>query len=490
MRALALIIGNSKYENDELLTPTNDANDVAEKLKHFGFVVKKDINIDFDKFNFLVDNFGNELNNFDVGLFYFAGHGMQIDGDNFLTVTNTNFDSEVSAKYSSFTLNKVLDYMHKAKNETNIVILDACRNNPFEKRWTRSVTQSGLAPFHAPKGTFIALATSPGEVASNGIGRNGLYTHCLLRHLDEPKVQIEELFKRVRNSVFTFSGGKQTTWEHTSLTGQFIFNSGGYIQASTTQYSVEAIADKAYVLNESEVDNIIKDLKSHNWYTQNPAIKKIHQLEPEKIEKDKLFILGRNILQSAHGAEKSAKAFLENIETNIKRFSYEGQNHLLNGILFEIYFDAEGRFRGQNLKTVFFDKIISLLKNEEFDSSFLFIQEQLQPFSDELVFIPSSNVNSINLDLVLEEVESDDVIEYKVKEIKHEVKELLKREEDSWIFRNDGQVAYEPYTLPRLKKTIAKQLAIPEPFLNLSTNYTLDAFSKILYPFGYTLAKN
>jgi len=488
MRALALVIGNSKYE-DELITPENDANDLADKLKSFGFIVKKDIDVDLDKFNTLVDSFGTELNNFDIGLFYFAGHGMQIDGDNFLTATNTNFDTEVSAKYSSVTLYKVLAYMNKAKNETNIIILDACRNNPYEKKWSRNIKQNGLAPLHAPKGTLIAFSTSPGEIALNGSGRNGLYTHCLLTYLDEPKIQVEDLFKRVRNAVFAYSGGKQTTWEHTSLTAQFIFNSGAYIQASSTEYSNEEIADKLYVPSEDDVDNIIKDLKSRNWYIQNPAIRKVYDIDPTKVEKGKLFVLGRNILQAAQGTEKAAKAFLDNIENSARKFNVAGNNHLLNGILFEIYFDAEGRFRGDKLKTAFFDKILSLVIKDEYASSFRFIKEQLQPFSDSLLFIPAPNATPISLNLVLEKVEHDKIVEFKVKGIKLEGKELLKKEEDSWLFRNDGELAYEPYTFVRLKQSISKQLGVPDTFLNLSTNFTLDALSKLLYPFGYTLSK-
>ncbi len=489
MKALALIIGNSKYGSEDLISPENDANDLADKLKSFGFTVKKDINVDLDRFNVIVDTFGNDLNKYDVGVFYFAGHGMQIDGDNYLTATNTNFESEVAAKYSSVTLYKILDHMHRAKKETNIVILDACRNNPYERRWSRSEKQSGLAPLHAPKGTFIAFATSPGEVASNGTGRNGLYTQCLLRHLDDPKVQIEELFKRVRNSVYTFSNNKQTSWEHTSLTGKFIFNSGIYIQATSTEYPYEALADKYYVIKENEVDTIIKDLKSSNWYIQSPAISQIYNLEPEKADIAQLFVLGRNILQTAQGGERAAKAFLENIENNARKFDHEGHNHLLNGILFEIYFDNEGRFRGHNLKTAAFDKIMYLFKNDEFTSSFLFIYQQLEPFSEDLMFIPSPQANSINLDLVLEKAESGNVIEYKVKEIKHEGKEMLKEQEDSWLIRTNGDIAYQPYTFIRLKQEIAKQLGVPEQLLILSANYTIDNSSRLLYPFGYSLSK-
>jgi hypothetical protein len=489
MRALALIIGNSKYEGEDLITPENDANDIADKLKNFGFVVKKDTNVDYDRFNRLIDSFGSELNKYDIGLFYFAGHGLQIDGDNFLTTSNTNFESEVSVKYSSITLYKIIDYMHRAKNETNIIILDACRDNPFEKRWSRSIKISGLAPLYAPKGTLIAFATSPGETALNGKGRNGLYTHCLLNHLDEPNIPIEELFKRVRNSVFAFSEGKQTTWEHTSLTGKYVFNSGNYIQASTSKYSSDVIADKNYISTGSEIDNTIEELKSHNWYKQSPAVKKINDIKPQDQDKNKLFILGRNLLQTAHGGEWAAQEFFQQLPNNIKKFLINGENHLLNGILFEIYFNSEGKFRSERLKLVFFDEIIELSKNPDYSSSFTFINEQLQPFTDELFFIPSPQMESFSIDVVLEKEESDKLIEYKVLDIKSQGVGLLKKLENSWFTRDDNEIYYEPYTFDRFQEKISFELGVPKKMLTINTNFKLNIYSKILYPFGYNLTR-
>jgi hypothetical protein len=489
MKALALIIGNSKYEGEELGTPENDANDLADKLKQFGFVVKKDTNVDFDRFNQLIDSFGTELNKYDVGLFYFAGHGMQIDGDNFLTATNTNFEKEVAAKYSSVTLYKVIDYMYRAKNETNIIILDACRDNPFEKRWSRSLKQSGLAPLYAPKGTLIAFATSPGETALNGKDRNGLYTHCVLNHLDEPNLPIEELFKRVRNSVFAFSEGKQTTWEHTSLTGKFIFNSGNYLQASSFKYKEDSIADKNYISSGEEIDEIIEGLRAHNWYVQGPAIKKIYDLDPKKLDKDKLFVLGRNLLQTAHGGEWSAQQFFEQLAANIGRFSKDGENHLLNGVLFEIYFDSEGRFRNEGLKTVFFDEINDLSKHKDYSLSFSFINEQLQSFRDELFFVPAPEDEPVNLDMVVEKFENDKLTEYKVVDIRYEGIDILKKLENSWYARGDNEIYYEPYTFSRLKEKISAELAVPRKLLTINPNCHLDADSKVLYPFGFILTK-
>lgn len=490
MRALSLIIGNSKYEDDDLVTPQNDANDLSDKLKGLGFIVKKDTNVDLDRFNQLVDSFGNDLNKFDVGLFYFAGHGMQIDGDNFLAATNTNFESETSAKYSSITLYKIIDYMHKAKNETNIIILDACRNNPYEKKWSRGPKQNGLAPIYAPKGTLIAFSTSPGETASNGIGRNGLYTGVLLRQLDEKNIQIEELFKRIRNSVYSFSKGKQTTWEHTSLTGKFVFNSGLYMQVFDILYADNVVADKNYVSTGGITDEVIEGLKSYNWYTQGPAMKRLNQIDIQSETKDKLFLLGRNIMQTASGGEWAATEFMNNLPVKLNQFDANGENHVLNGILFEIYFNSEGKFRGKRLKKAFMDEVFMLQDNPNFEKSFNFIHDQLLPFAEDLLYIPSTNKESFSVDIVLEKDQHDNTIEYEVKEIKHEGIELLNKAEDSWFSGSNGEIYYEPYKFSKLKDKIASELGVPNQLLNINTNYPLEDNSKLLYPFGYEIKKN
>lgn len=489
MKALALIIGNSKYEGEDLLTPENDAVDLSIKLKELGFIVRSYTNIDFDSFNQHIDIFGRDLNKYDVGLFYFAGHGMQISGDNFLACTNTNFEMENSAKYSSITLYKIIDFMDKAKNETNIIILDACRNNPFEKRWSRSIKQTGLAPLYAPKGTFVAFATSPGEIASNGIGINGLYTSILLKQLDEKNVQIEELFKRVRNSVYAFSNRKQTTWEHTSLTGKFVFNSGQYIQITSTLYSDQVLADSTYKSDESYVDRIVDKLKTHNWYEQNPAIKSISHIDAKNEPIDKLFLLGRNIYQTACGGEFAAMDFLRNLKNKSSQFTIDGKNHLLNGILFEIYFNSEGKFRGESIKKDFIDEVFLLQGNNDYTNCFEFICEQLLPFSEDLMYIPSSDNQSLNIDMFLVIDKKDETIEFIVKEIKFEGKELLVKDEDSWFFNHGEESFYEPYTFGKLKIEIANKLIVPSYLLKINTNFTLDDYSKILFPFGYQIKR-
>ena len=168
--------------------------------------------------------FASALVGSSVGLMFFAGHAFQIDGLNFLAGIDTNVSSEYAVSITALNLASVLGAMRSAAVRTGLVILDACRDNPFEGISTRSAASSELAPVFAPKGTLIAFSTSPGQRAGDGRGlRNGYYTQALLQHIDTSNILIETMFKRVRSSLEAITGGRQTSWEHTSLTGDFRF---------------------------------------------------------------------------------------------------------------------------------------------------------------------------------------------------------------------------------------------------------------------------
>ncbi len=224
-RLNALVIGNAAYEDvDALKNPVNDAEDVGRKLETCGFSVIQEMDSSHADMDRALKRFQRVLKDSDVGLFFFAGHGMQIDGENYLAAVDTDATDEITAKHSSLALNRVIEVMEKSGCSTGIIILDACRNNPFERAWTRSIKVRGLAPVYAPRGTLIAYATSPGQTASDGKGRNGTYTAALLQHLTTPDCSIEAMFKRVRNTLSATTKGRQISWEHTSLAGEFFFN--------------------------------------------------------------------------------------------------------------------------------------------------------------------------------------------------------------------------------------------------------------------------
>ena len=312
MNAIALVVGNADYygEHNKLINAVNDANDFSTKLLSLGFVVRKTINCNNEQFDRDVRSFSDDLKSYDVGLFYFSGHGLQIDGQNYLTSLDTNFSDSISVKHTSIPLNEVMDYMQNDKTLIKILILDACRNNPLPERGTNL----GLAPIYAPKGTIIAFSTSPGETAMDyGAGRNSIYTGSLLNHIDDRNIPIEDFFKRVRTSVYTLSNGKQTSWEHTSLIGNFCFNSGQLIHSPKIPYGENCVIDKTFESHGTEIDEIIIALKSYNWYIQHPAIQKLNSLSPKNIDISTKFLLGRNILQTAIGGEFSACSIFNNL---------------------------------------------------------------------------------------------------------------------------------------------------------------------------------
>jgi len=140
-RACGLIFGNAKYPGYELANPVNDANDITVVLRKLGFITVTKTDCTLVQMNLEIEKFGDELNKYDIGLFFFAGHGLQIKGANYITAIDTRFHDEDSVEYSSVSLNKLLDVMERNKEGTKIIMLDACQDNPYERAWSRSVKQ-------------------------------------------------------------------------------------------------------------------------------------------------------------------------------------------------------------------------------------------------------------------------------------------------------------------------------------------------------------
>ena len=223
---VALVIGNAAYAgNAALANPANDARAMAETLRQLGFTVvelrdsgKSDMSAAIDKVRAaLKDKQG-------VGMLYYAGHGMQLDWHNYMVPVDAKLASAADVPAQAIDVNVVLDAFKSAGNRMNILVLDACRNNPFAS----TASGKGLAQVDAPPGTFLAYATAPGNVAEDGDvkGGNGLYTQYLLEELKKPAARIEDVFKRVRLNVRKQSQGRQIPWESTSLEDDFYFNRG------------------------------------------------------------------------------------------------------------------------------------------------------------------------------------------------------------------------------------------------------------------------
>lgn len=222
---LALVVGCADYTfGGVLLNPTNDADSMSSKLISLGFDVITVRNPTQKELKMSMDDFGEKLKNYEVGLFYFAGHGVQVKGFNYLIPIDANIKSEKMVEYDCVEASRVLGYMEESKSHINIVILDACRDNPFERNWGRGIGQRGLTTMNAPKGSLIAYSTSPGKTASDGDGENGLYTHSLLEHIGSKQTTIMSMFQKVRIDVINKSSNEQIPWESTSLTADFYFN--------------------------------------------------------------------------------------------------------------------------------------------------------------------------------------------------------------------------------------------------------------------------
>ena len=215
-RRVALVIGNSGYQNAPLINPGNDARAVAQVLRESGFTVMERRNLNQAVMRRVIREFGDELAKGGVGLFYYAGHGVQVKGRNYMLPVGSDIQREDEVADQSVDVGLVLEKMATAKNAFNILILDACRNNPFGG-------SDGLAPMDAPAGTLIAFSTAPGRVAADGTGDNSIYTKHLVAYMREPGLKLEDVFKRARSAVRQESAGRQVPWENTSLEIDFYF---------------------------------------------------------------------------------------------------------------------------------------------------------------------------------------------------------------------------------------------------------------------------
>ncbi|TFH40218.1 MAG: caspase family protein, partial [Lysobacterales bacterium] len=219
---VALVIGNSAYQGAPLRNPVSDARSMSRRLSKLGFEVITVENAGRAAMERAILDFASRLQSETTGLFYYAGHGIQSRGRNYLLPVDADVDSERALRFEALDVQTVLEEMAFAGNRINIVILDACRNNPFERRFRGGAR--GLAAIDASGGTLIAYATAPGAVAADGDGDNGVYTSELLAALEVPNLKAEEVFKRVRVAVSERTRGAQIPWESSSLTGDFVFH--------------------------------------------------------------------------------------------------------------------------------------------------------------------------------------------------------------------------------------------------------------------------
>jgi len=218
---VALVIGNSAYQSGPLKNPANDAADMAAKLKSLGFEVISRNNLATRQIGSTLREFRSKLAPGAVALFFYAGHGVQIRGENYLPATDAEISTEEDVPNQSLALQQIMSVLDESKVRLSLIFLDACRDNPFARSFRGAA--GGLAKVDAPSGTLISFATRPGSVASDGAGRNGLYTQNLLLAMDIPDQPIELALKRVVSAVKKDSNGKQEPWMEGSIEGDFYF---------------------------------------------------------------------------------------------------------------------------------------------------------------------------------------------------------------------------------------------------------------------------
>mgnify|MGYP003707168923 CR=1 FL=1 len=233
-KRVALVVGNSGYRHvSRLINPGNDAADVRAKLEGLGYQLFGGVDLDRAAMITAVTSFGRSAENADVAVVFYAGHGLQVNGQNYLVPVDASVESEAELDISLVPMSIVMQQLSRG-SRVNIALLDACRDNPFAKDLSRSMgTRAigalgrGLSPMRTISGTYIGYATAPDSVAQDGDGRNSPFTTALLKFIDQPGLSLSDLMIEVRNEVIRATNGKQVPWDTSSLTGRFYFKFEG-----------------------------------------------------------------------------------------------------------------------------------------------------------------------------------------------------------------------------------------------------------------------
>ena len=297
-KRVALVVGNSNYAQvGTLANPANDANDISAALKSAGFEVILGLDVDKREFDTKVRNFADLLADADVAIFFYAGHGLQVSGRNYLIPVDARLQSERDLDFDAVNLDFVLKQMELGRaDKTNIVFLDACRDNPFTRNLARSMgTRSasigkGLAQVDTGVGTFISYSTQPGNVALDGTGRNSPFTAALAKHVREPGHNLTSVMIQVRKDVLAATGGKQVPWDHSALTGEFYFQqtaakagqpAAGAENADALQQRVRSLEDEVKGKTDAEhTTNIVALAQARERLRQ---LQEANQADQQKI---------------------------------------------------------------------------------------------------------------------------------------------------------------------------------------------------------------
>lgn len=322
-RRIALIIGNGAYTAaGTLANPANDANDMAAALGGIGFEVLLGADLDKRSFDGKVRDFARALAKADVALFYYAGHGLQVGGRNFLVPIDAQLQTERDLDFEGVSLDFILKQMEiDREGKTNIVLLDACRDNPLARNLARTMgTRSaavgqGLAQVQTGVGTFIAYSTQPGNVALDGKGRNSPFTMALTKALAMPDRTITSVMIEVRKDVLAATDGRQVPWDHSALTGDFYFQRasapGALRQSQPSAPDATATQERLRQLEE-ELKKKSSPQQTADMVELAQARERVRQLEEaNKADQKRIFDVQMNSSRSAGAASSGANLSME-----------------------------------------------------------------------------------------------------------------------------------------------------------------------------------
>ena len=406
MKVVAVAIGNNNYyDPDKLKNAVNDAQAMENVFRRLGYTVIPKYNCKNRDDEEVMRTFDNELAQNDASIFFYAGHGFQDGGENYLPSIECQISmaDKYALDHNSLRLAELLELYKKHERKPHIVILDACRTS------LKRGGESSFAPVDAPPGTLIAFSTSPNSSADDKKGGDhSLYTKALLNYIGRERMTVEELFKKVRRTVAQWSNNDQIPWEHTSLIDDFYFNLGQMVASPQIPYKENVVRDAEY--NETgEIADLINEIRSCNYNRQNPAIDKLWSKRTIDLDKNQQFIFGRNLLQ-ASDMSFSAQRFMQSLSMNLQRYiTSDGDNHVFNGILFEIYFDSHGDVR-EKIKRQSFEEVMALRNNPAYAKSFNFIRTVINPYRESLIYTIPEDDRKLDVNITAREEKTNNII--------------------------------------------------------------------------------
>jgi hypothetical protein len=315
---VALVIGNGAYQHTaDLPNPKNDARDMAAALRQLGFDVDLQLDVDLRGMDDAVRRFGDRRAGAQAGVIFYAGHGLQVGGRNYLMPTDAKLAKERDLNYEVIDLAKVLFETERTAG-VNVIILDACRDNPLARNLAGRMSRTraaligrGLAPVEGAVGTLIAYATKDGALAADGTGRNSPYTKALLKWIATPGLEVGLMFRRVRETVLASTSGEQVPWEYGSLTGEFYFGAPAVARRPTTSATQTALLTPPPVPSEPELEPV---------EAEYVAVRNANVRDAPSVRSSKVTLLSQGTTVHVAGKVKGENWYL--IERGDERLGY------------------------------------------------------------------------------------------------------------------------------------------------------------------------